>query len=64
MTDAFVLKYPKTNPVSAVKGITYFDDIDFTVPVEMIAGQYKWKSIEKRLLEMVKSPHKIFSANP
>jgi len=50
--------------VSAVKGITYFDDIDFTVPVEMIAGQYKWKSIEKRLLEMVKSPHKIFSANP
>ena len=64
MLDVFEVKYPKTNIISAVKGLSYFDDIDFSVKIELIQGTYKWKEIEKRLKEMIKEPHKIFSNYP
>ena len=64
MLDAFELKFPKTNKMSAVKGLTYFDDIDFSVKIDLFKGKYKWKNIEKRLHEMTKYPDKIFSCDP
>jgi len=64
MLDVFEIKYPKTNKISAVKGLTYFDDIDFSAKIELISGQFKWKSIEKRLLEMIKYPQKVFLQPP
>ena len=64
MLDVFEIKYHKTNKISAVKGLTYFDDIDFSAKIELISGQFKWKSIEKRLIEMIKYPQKVFLQPP
>jgi hypothetical protein len=65
MLDSFEAKYPHTNKMSAVKGLTFFDDIDFSVDIELTTkGIYKWEKIEKRLFEMVKNPNKIFITNP
>ena len=58
MLNSFEVKYPNTNKISALKGLTYFDDIDFSVAIELTEGAYKWKKIEKRLNEMLKYPIK------
>ena len=60
MLDTFETKYPKTNKISAIKGMTYFDDIDFSVDIDLIKGTFKWKKVEKRLVEMIKYPNKVF----
>ena len=64
MLDVFEIKYPKTNKISAIKGMTFFDDIDFSAPIELIEGKFNWKAIEKRLIEMIKYPDKKFLNYP
>ena len=64
MLNSFEVKYPNTNKISALKGLIYFDDIDFSIIIELTEGIYKWKKIEKRLNEMLKSPNKIFNTYP
>jgi len=64
MLDSFEVKYPRTNKISALKGLSYFDDIDFSIKIELIEGDFKWKNIEKRLIEMIKYPNKVFLKSP
>lgn len=65
MLDTFEAKYPNTNKMSAIKGLTYFNDIDFSAEIELTTkGVYKWEEIEKRLIEMIKNPNKVFSKSP
>ena len=64
MLNYFEIKYPNTNKMWALKGLTYFDDIDFSVAIELTGGVFKWKKIEKRLNEMLKSPGKVFNTYP
>jgi hypothetical protein len=64
MLDAFEAKYPNTNKLSAVKGLVYFNDIDFSTKIDLIDGIFKWKEIEKRLNEMIKYPNRTFLAYP
>ena len=64
MLNAFRIKFPKTNIMSAIRGLTYYDDINFFVEISLIEGIFKWKLIEKRLKEMIKYPDKIFLKNP
>jgi len=35
-------------------------NFDFSVEINLINGVFKWEKIEKRLIEMIKSPEKIF----
>ena len=60
MLDAFEKKYPKTNVMTAVRGLSFFDEIDFSVGIDLIHGSFHWKIIEKRLKEMIKYSDKIF----
>jgi hypothetical protein len=62
--DAFEKKFPNTNKVGATKGLTYFEDIDFSINIDMINGKYSWKEIEKRLYDMVEFPEKKFPTSP
>jgi len=64
MLSAFEKKFPKTDKMNAVRGLTYFEDIDFSVKIELVNGTFNWKKIEKRLIEMVKYPNKLFTTNP
>ena len=64
MLETFEVKYPNTNKISAVKGLTYFEDIDFSTEIVLMNGKFKWKEIEKRLKEMIKYPTKIFPQFP
>ena len=60
MLNAYESKY-KSNPVMVLKAISYFDDINYDEPIQMLDKKdFEWKKIRKHLLLMVKSPDKIF----
>lgn len=62
MLLAYSKKYA-SNPVMPLKAIMYFDDINFNEPIMMTGGEsFKWNKIETRLLAMVNSPEKVFTA--
>lgn len=61
MISAFGIKYPNVNPNMIYKALTYFEDIDFNEPINLLVGKLKWQIIEKRLLAMVNNPSKIFT---
>jgi len=60
MLEAFNIKYPKTNIITAVRGLSFYDEIDFNVVINLMDGNFKWKVVEKRLKEMIKYSDKIF----
>jgi len=66
MLEVFDKKYPNTNSILAAKALRYFNDIEFSSEkeIELINGKYKWKEIEKRLIEMVKYSDKKFKKFP
>lgn len=61
MVDAFEEKYTSRNPAMLIKALSYHRDINFNEPIEILNGKYKWKVIEKRLLEMALHPTKLFT---
>ena len=60
MLRAFEKKFPRTSVMTAARGITFFDDIDFSAKIDLIEGTFKWKPVEKRLNEMIKYSDKVF----
>ena len=43
-----------------LKGLTFFQDIQFEEPVQLFTGKFKWKKVEKRLHEMVIKTNNVF----
>jgi hypothetical protein len=64
MMDAYEDKYATRNPVMTLKALSFYNDINFNEPVDIIVGRYSWKPIEKRLREMLKSPKRLFETSP
>ncbi len=42
-------KYANTTALSALRSLTYFDDVNHKEPVQIIDRAYKWENIERRL---------------
>lgn len=64
MLNAYQQKYKNSNPIRPLKGLTFFEDINFNEPIQMIQGKYIWNKIEKRLHLMIKNEKDIFSSLP
>lgn len=62
MLKAYQQKYKNSNPMRPLKGLSYFEDINFNEPIQMIRGKYDWKKIEKRLHLMIKREHDTFGS--
>lgn len=63
MLDAYCQKYEVQNPIIPVKALTFWDEIKFHQPIKMLnKGENLWKKVSKRLLDMQKSPDKIFNS--
>jgi len=58
--EAFEVKYPNSNPVLALKGLTYFDDIDFEIEKPILTRKITFKQVKARLQKAAKSPFKQF----
>lgn len=55
MMSFYEMKFPNANVVGPMMGITYYNDIDHSDPVNLIGYEYSWKYIEGRLLHMTKN---------
>lgn len=64
MLEAYQQKYKNSNPIRPLKGLTFFEDINFNEPIQMIQGKYNWDRIEKRLHLMIKKENDIFHSLP
>jgi hypothetical protein len=65
MVDMFATKYKNTSPIRAIKGLSYFDDIDFKEQIDLCNGKkFDWKKIEQRIREMIKFENKVFETKP
>lgn len=61
MLDFCEKKYPDINGVMALKSLSYFDDIDFSVDINYMDPKITWSKVKQRLLKMVQQPGKQFS---
>ncbi|MCK4749472.1 MAG: nucleotidyl transferase AbiEii/AbiGii toxin family protein [Bacteroidales bacterium] len=67
MLTAYEKKYNNPEKLRPIRGLTFFEEIDFTIPVEMMHGYFKksdWGKIEERLNDMIKKENKVFRSPP
>ena len=64
MLKAYDQKYKNSNLMIAIRALTYFEDINFNEPIQMIEGKYEWGKIEERLRDMLKRENDVFPALP
>jgi len=57
---AYQIKYSNSNPIIPLKGITWFDDIDFEMEKPMLKRKVSFDAVKKRLLEATRFPEKVF----
>jgi len=64
MLKAYETKYPNSNSMRPVKGLTYYSDINFKEPIQLFNGKLDWKQVDNRLQSMIKSPDRTFATYP
>jgi len=60
LLHAYQKKYPNSNTMIPLKGMTWFEDIDFELEKPMLKRRVAFKVVEKRILEATQSPEKVF----
>lgn len=60
MLECYSIKYPNSNPLIALKSISYFDDIDPSTEVPKMKNPPSLDAIKKRITEAVLHPYKQF----
>jgi uncharacterized protein YlbG (UPF0298 family) len=63
MLISYENKYDVT-AIHALRGLSYFDEIDFNVKIELINTRFNWSKIEKRIMAMIRQEDKIFDTLP
>jgi len=64
MLEAYALKYNRLGSLHALRGLSYFGDIDFDTSIDLINSAFNWKKIEKRIREMIKHENRVFETAP
>lgn len=63
MLESYQKKYPNSNAVRALRGLTYYDDI-IHEPINLIKGKYTWPKVRKRIEMMIKKDTQKFDSLP
>lgn len=58
---AYEYKYANSNPIIPLKGITWFEDIDFEIEKPMLVQKVTFAEVKNRLLEATNRPSHVFS---
>ncbi|MFV0268696.1 MAG: nucleotidyl transferase AbiEii/AbiGii toxin family protein [Draconibacterium sp.] len=64
MLGAYNKKFKGTNAISPIKGLSYYDDINFKEPIQMTGANFNWNKIEKRIKSMIKNDKLVFADLP
>jgi len=62
MLEAYSQKYINSNPVIPLKGITYFEDIDFKIEHPILKRPIIFQDVKNRLIEATLKPDKKFGS--
>ncbi len=62
LLEAYEIKYASSNPIIPVKGITWFEDIDFEIEKPLLISEVTFSKVKKRLIDATQHPDRIFSA--
>ncbi len=60
LLDAYALKYPKSNPLVALKGLAYFEDINFEEDKPILNKNIAFTNVKQRLEKAVQDLAFIF----
>ena len=60
LVSAYEIKYPNSSKMIPLKGVTWFEDIDFELEKPMLKKKASFKSVENRLLAATQFPKKVF----
>lgn len=64
MLHAYEMKFRNSNSLRAIKGLSYYDDINYNESIQIINGSYEWERIRDRIYDMQNNPDKIYSSLP
>jgi hypothetical protein len=65
MIAGYTAKYPSSNSMRALRGLSYFEEANFNTPIDLCGGKpFEWEKVEQRIREMIKYENKIFEAAP
>lgn len=62
LLKAYEIKYPNSNLLVPMKGLTYFEDIDYEADPPVLNRKVSIEMVKKRLAEAVERPQKVFQA--
>lgn len=60
LLKAYEKKYPQSNPVIALKGLVYFEDIDFEIEDPVLARKVTFEEVKDRILLASEEPDRVF----
>lgn len=60
MLECYTIKYPNSNPLIALKAISYFNDIDPEIDPPLMKHPLPLNTIQNRITEAVLHPYKTF----
>jgi len=60
LLGAYQTKYSNSNPIIPLKGITWFEDIDFEIEKPILKRKTSFETVKKRLLEATRHSEKVF----
>jgi predicted nucleotidyltransferase component of viral defense system len=60
LLNAYQIKYPNSNPIIPLRGLTWFEDIDFEIEKPMLVKKISFNQVKSRLLEAAKHPEMVF----
>jgi hypothetical protein len=64
LIDAYEEKYSPDSSISiAKKGLIYFDDVDYTVPIKLIKELLPKETLQTRLRDSIINPSKVYPSN-
>ena len=61
MLDGYQKKYANSNPIIPLKGLTYFEDIDFAIEYPILKRKVSFDEVKKRLIDATTKPNLVFS---
>ncbi len=60
MIEAFVFKYPKSNAIIALKGLGYFEDINFDFDKPILTNTLYFENVKNRIIKAIMNPEMKF----
>lgn len=60
LARAYAQKYPGVNSQMARTGLLYHNDVDFSVPIQLLKTEFNWQKVYERLKQATVNPISLF----